>query len=107
VFPTTGVVQASTKQSITVEFYAESSGLFEELVGIDVSDRSPTDSDVLEYRLVGESCVPGINTTDFSSIFEEQRYKQFKLASVSDSSCSIISLALTLKMTACFTLEVL
>jgi hydrocephalus-inducing protein len=77
VFPITGVVQSNTKLPITVEFLAESPGLFEELIGIDVSERSPADIEVLEYRLVGESCIPGINTTDFTSIFEEHRYIKF------------------------------
>ncbi|KAI8900319.1 hypothetical protein BC833DRAFT_523632 [Globomyces pollinis-pini] len=73
VFPTSGVVPAGTKQSITVDFHADTSGSFEETIGIDVSDRSPTEfNDAMEYQLIGESCIPGINTTDFTSIFEEQ-----------------------------------
>ncbi|KAJ3270503.1 hypothetical protein HDV01_007759 [Terramyces sp. JEL0728] len=73
VFPTSGVVAAGTKQSITVDFHSEIPGGYEETIGIDVSDRSPLDyNDGMEYQLIGESCVPGINTTDFASIFEEQ-----------------------------------
>ncbi|XJO77830.1 hypothetical protein BDV3_002359 [Batrachochytrium dendrobatidis] len=72
-FPTSGIVAAGTKQSITVEFHSDNPGHFDETIGVDVSDRSPEEgSDAMEYRLVGESCIPGINTTDFSSIFEEQ-----------------------------------
>nr|KAJ3422703.1 hypothetical protein HK105_006819 [Polyrhizophydium stewartii] len=70
--PTSGTVAPGAKLVITVEFHAETPGSYEEIIGLDVSDRSPADgADVLEYRLVGESCVPGINTTDFVSIFEE------------------------------------
>ncbi|KAJ3416712.1 hypothetical protein HDV05_000542 [Chytridiales sp. JEL 0842] len=73
VFPTSGVVPAGSKHQVTVEFHSDNPGSFEEIVAIDISDRSPNDYlDVIEYRLVGESCVPGINTTDFASIFEEQ-----------------------------------
>ncbi|KAJ3260794.1 hypothetical protein HK103_007357 [Boothiomyces macroporosus] len=73
VFPTGGVVPAGTKQPITVDFHSEVAGSFEETIGIDVSDRSPLDyNDGMEYQLIGESCIPGINTTDFASIFEEQ-----------------------------------
>ncbi|KAJ3408149.1 hypothetical protein HDU80_006663 [Chytriomyces hyalinus] len=73
VFPTTSVIAAGAKHQITVEFHSESPGSFEETVAIDISDRSPNDyMDVIEYRLVAEDCIPGINTADFSSIFEEQ-----------------------------------
>jgi adenylate kinase family enzyme len=73
VFPTSGVVPAGSKHQVTVEFHSDNPGSFEEIVAIDISDRSPNDYlDVIEYRLVGESCVPGINTADFASIFEEQ-----------------------------------
>ncbi|KAJ3305286.1 hypothetical protein HDV03_001884, partial [Kappamyces sp. JEL0829] len=73
VFPTSGVVLAGTKQAITVDFHADTPGSFEESIGFDVTDRSPLYyNDGMEYQLLGESCVPGINTTDFASIFEEQ-----------------------------------
>ncbi|KAJ3074073.1 hypothetical protein HDU98_012192 [Podochytrium sp. JEL0797] len=73
VFPVTSVVAAGAKNQITVEFHSESPGSFEEIVAIDISDRSPNDYlDVIEYRLVGETCVPGINTSEYTSIFEEQ-----------------------------------
>ncbi|ORY39534.1 hypothetical protein BCR33DRAFT_853320, partial [Rhizoclosmatium globosum] len=73
VFPTSSIVAAGAKHQISVEFHSESPGSFEEIVAIDISDRSPNDyMDVIEYRLVAEDCIPGINTTDFVSIFEEQ-----------------------------------
>ncbi|KAI9002678.1 hypothetical protein BC832DRAFT_104056 [Gaertneriomyces semiglobifer] len=72
-FPTSGVIGAGQKQIITVEFHAETPGSYEEVAAIDISDRSVTDSpEVLEYKLLGESCVPGICTNDFTSFFEEQ-----------------------------------
>ncbi|KAI9356512.1 hypothetical protein DFJ73DRAFT_958267 [Zopfochytrium polystomum] len=73
VFPTSGIVPAGAKHQVTVEFHSDVPGSFEETVAIDISDRSPNDYlDVIEYRLIGESCVPAINTSDFASIFEEQ-----------------------------------
>lgn len=72
VFPTSGICQGGQKQQITVEFNPENPGCFEEVVAIDISEKSPIEPDVLEYHLIGESHVPGINTTDFPSIFEEQ-----------------------------------
>ncbi|KAJ3047832.1 hypothetical protein HK097_011139 [Rhizophlyctis rosea] len=72
VYPTSGSVQAGAKQQITVEFHSDAPGSFEEIAAVDISDRNPLDNaDPVEYRLSGESCIPGINTTDFSSIFEE------------------------------------
>ena len=73
VSPTSGLVTPGSKLSINVDFHPESPGSYEEIIGFDISDRAPPENaDVLEYRLIGESCVPGINTTEFSSIFEEQ-----------------------------------
>ena len=72
VYPASGVVQADTKQQIIVEFHAETPDNFEEFIEIDVSDRVPEEAnEPIEYRLLGETCVPGINTADFMSIFEE------------------------------------
>lgn len=73
VFPTTGIIPPGAKHQVTVEFHPDNPGSFEETVAIDISDRPPNDyMDIIEYRLIGESCVPNINTTEFSSIFEEQ-----------------------------------
>jgi hypothetical protein len=73
VFPTNGIIQTGSKQIITVDFHADVAGIHEEIIGIDITDRAPGEhNDVLEYQLIGESCIPGINTIDFISIFEEQ-----------------------------------
>ncbi len=39
---------------------------------MEISDRSRQDPSVL-YRIIGEVLVPGINTTDLASVFEEHR----------------------------------
>ncbi|KAJ3129345.1 hypothetical protein HK098_001757 [Nowakowskiella sp. JEL0407] len=72
VFPTNGVIMSGSKQQITVEFHSDTPGGFDETIALDISDRCNTENEVLEYKLVGESCIPGINTSDFISIFEEQ-----------------------------------
>lgn len=42
-------------------------------MAIDVVDRNPSDSPSgFPYEFLGESCIAGINTFDFNSIFEEQ-----------------------------------
>lgn len=47
--------------------------LYEEKFAIDITGRDPEDSPRgIEYDVVGESCIPGINCDNFESIFEEQ-----------------------------------
>ncbi len=59
---------------VNVEFNAENGGTAYEKMCIDISDRDPSDRpDGLEFELLAESCVPGINTSDFGAIFEEQQ----------------------------------
>eukprot|EP01135_Chromosphaera_perkinsii_P007876 Nk52_evm68s1020 gene=Nk52_evmTU68s1020 len=70
--PATGVVSPGAIQTITVECHAETEGRCEENIGIDITDKHPDEREAnLNYKLVGETCVPGINTSDFNSIFEE------------------------------------
>lgn len=72
VFPANGVVQIGGKQQLVVEFQAETADSFEELIEVDISDRSSDlKGGAIEYRLLGETCVPGIQNQDFMSIFEE------------------------------------
>ncbi|TPX54724.1 hypothetical protein PhCBS80983_g05802 [Powellomyces hirtus] len=72
VSPTSGFVAAGQKQPIVVEFHSDTPGSFDEIAAVDITDRSLSENpDALEYRLIGESCIPGINTSDFTSIFEE------------------------------------
>lgn len=41
-------------------------------MGIDISDRSPTDNPAgFPYKLIMEACTPGVDTTSFAEIFEE------------------------------------
>ncbi|KAJ3159463.1 hypothetical protein HDU86_001781 [Geranomyces michiganensis] len=72
VSPTSGFVAAGQKQPIMVEFHSDTPGSFDEIAAVDITDRSLFEyPDALEYRLLGESCIPGINTSDYTSIFEE------------------------------------
>lgn len=42
-------------------------------MGLDIQNRDPEDEPKgILYELVAESCIPGINTEDFETIFEEQ-----------------------------------
>ncbi|KAI8803400.1 hypothetical protein BJ742DRAFT_498091 [Cladochytrium replicatum] len=72
IYPNSGVVSPSTRQTITVEFHSENPGNFEEVIAIDISERSVNEiAEIIGYRIIGESCLPGINTLEFASIFEE------------------------------------
>lgn len=52
---------------------SQSGSIAMETMAIDVSDRNPAEaSSGFSYEFLGESCIAGINTTDFNSIFEEQ-----------------------------------
>lgn len=74
IYPATGVVHPGNTQTITVDCIAESPCKCEELVCIDIADRNPKDQpDGISYKLMAESCIPGINITDMSSVFEEHR----------------------------------
>lgn len=61
--------------SVTVEVTFTGSGqkLYEQKLGLDIQNRDPEDEPKgILYELVAESCIPGINTEDFETIFEEQ-----------------------------------
>ena len=74
VSPMNGSVPAGGTATITVKFAASSEARPEnEVVVIDVSDRdTSSEPDGMMYELIAESCIPGIETTDFVNIFEEQ-----------------------------------
>ena len=70
--PATAVVAPGEAQSFSVTFRAEKARTFAELVGIEISDRDPSDHPGgIPYELAGESCIPGINAEDVATIFEE------------------------------------
>lgn len=73
ILPASGSVAPGTSTTVTVDCFAETAGRCTEMIGIEISDRqnATDDSHALKYRLVAEACVPGINTNDFASIFEE------------------------------------
>ncbi len=71
--PSSGDIAPGTSALIKVTFDAEAEKFYEKILAIDISNRNYSESpDGLQYQLVGESCVPGINIEDVQSIFEEQ-----------------------------------
>ena len=70
--PTTGNVKPGEAALVTVTFKAESERTFCEILGISINGRDPADSPGgIPYEVKGESCIPGIETRDVQSIFEE------------------------------------
>ena len=71
--PKTGYIPKNTSIKIRIDFFSDSRFLMEQKISILVSNRnSEMEPFGTEYVILGEACVPGINTNNFNSIFEEQ-----------------------------------
>lgn len=58
---------------VEVTFNALGAKFYNKTLGLDIANRDPADQpDGITFELAAESCVPGINTTEMDSIFEEQ-----------------------------------
>ena len=75
VTPAMGPIQAGQSQTITVDCVADKPGSHEEILSVEISDRQK-DSPPVTYKICGEVLIPGINTTDMASVFEEHRVCQ-------------------------------
>ena len=70
--PVSGNVKPGESTTITVTFKAEAERTFCEILGINIQGRDPSDCPGgIPYEIKGESCIPGIETQDVQSIFEE------------------------------------
>lgn len=71
--PSAGSIEPDSSEVITVDFVAEGAKFYETSLGIDISGTDPSGlGGGLMFDLSAESCIPGINTEDMDSIFEEQ-----------------------------------
>jgi hydrocephalus-inducing protein len=72
--PTHGTIPPGASIQVSVRFFACGSTTHKASTRIHVAnfDRLSGKPEQLLYELIGESCVPGINSADFASIFEEQ-----------------------------------
>ncbi|NWX91311.1 HYDIN protein, partial [Nothoprocta pentlandii] len=74
VYPGFGSIAPGGHQAITVDCCADSLGICEEYLSIDISDRDPKDNPFgIPYTLIAESCFPAFVVDDIASIFEEHR----------------------------------
>ena len=68
-----GVIAPGSSAKIDVIFNAEGQQFCSANLAIDIQGRQPEDNPLgIPFDLVAESCIPGIETQDFDSIFEEQ-----------------------------------
>ena len=68
-----GVIAPGSSAKIDVIFTAEGQQFCSANLAIDIQGRQPEDNPLgIPFDLVAESCIPGIETQDFDSIFEEQ-----------------------------------
>ncbi|KAG3249966.1 Hydrocephalus-inducing [Phytophthora idaei] len=73
--PDCGTVDPGVTMGLDVVFQPKECAVYSETLVIEISGRNAEDAaetNMLLYELIGESCYPGINTTDYESIFEEQ-----------------------------------
>ena len=70
--PQGGVVAPKESLEILCKFKAEGEAISKETLHISISGRDPKDPRGTVFELSGESCIPGINVTEFETIFEEQ-----------------------------------
>ncbi|KAE9352056.1 Hydrocephalus-inducing protein [Phytophthora rubi] len=73
--PDCGTVDPGVTMGLDVVFQPKECAVYSETLSIEISGRNTDDAaetGMLLYELVGESCYPGINTTDYDNIFEEQ-----------------------------------
>lgn len=71
--PKAGTIEPDSSASIKVHFNAEGAQFYEKSLAIDISGRDYQDQPSgIKFDISAESCIPGINTIDLDSIFEEQ-----------------------------------
>ncbi|XP_067158936.1 hydrocephalus-inducing protein homolog [Apteryx mantelli] len=74
VYPGFGSIPPGGHQVIMVDCCADSLGMCEEYLSIDISDRDPKDNPLgIPYTLAAESCLPAFVVDNIGSIFEEHR----------------------------------
>ena len=70
--PQAGLVEPGGAVTLSIGFKAgQEAEPFAHTISIDIADRDPAIVPQ-DYELLAESCIPGIQTTDFNNIFEEQ-----------------------------------
>ncbi len=71
--PYVGSIAPGSSAVVEVTFNAIGAKFYNKTLAIDVANRDQNDQpEGITFELAAESCVPGINTTEMDSIFEEQ-----------------------------------
>ncbi len=82
-----GLAAPGSSAAITVNFDAKGAQVFSEKIAVRIA-QAPVDFATVgePYELIGESCIPGISTSDWDTIFEEQEVVRRADASVVTSA---------------------
>ena len=71
--PNVGTVAPDSSVLVEVVFQGNGQKLYEQKLAVDIVGRDPEDQPSgVQYELVSESCIPGIITESYETIFEEQ-----------------------------------
>lgn len=71
--PCKGSIPPESSCTVDVTFAGNSQKIYEQKLGIDILGRDPGgEGNEFVYDVIAESCIPGINTENYDSIFEEQ-----------------------------------
>ena len=71
--PAVGSIAPDSSAVITVTFNAQGAKFYDSTLCLDVANKDPSSlPDGIPFQLCAESSIPGINSTDFDQIFEEQ-----------------------------------
>lgn len=72
-----GSIPPGSSAKVDVEFLADGNENYSKTLSIDISGRNPEDNpNGIFFDILGQSCIPSIETKDFDSIFEEQTVLQ-------------------------------
>lgn len=68
-----GSIPPGSSAKLDIAFVAEGHQFYQSVLCFDILGRNPDDNPLgIPFDLIGESCIPGIETTDYDNIFEEQ-----------------------------------
>lgn len=78
--PSFGSIPVGGSQKFEVVFKGNGSNFYETKIGIETTNRNPTDQLTMFYNIAAESCVPSLEISNYRAIFEEQVVTQSLLA---------------------------
>ncbi|CAD8206755.1 unnamed protein product [Paramecium octaurelia] len=85
IMPSIGTIAPDSSCTVEITFAGQGQKNYEQKLAIDIINRNPEDQpNGIEYEVLSESCIPGISTTSYESIFEEQVVLQSQVNNLSN-----------------------